>query len=76
MRQFENVLSGLVRSIVLNPQDVTVKQIHTDPLAFEVLVSRADYDPVLSKLSALKTLAAVCSDLPEQTRVIVYLKPE
>ena len=76
MRQFASVLSSLVRSIVLHPQSVLVKQINTDPLAFEILVSRADYDLVLSKLSALKTLAAACSDLPEQARVVVYLKPE
>ncbi len=75
MEKYRRILSSLIRSIVKTPELVTVMETSTDPPAFRIEVPQREYEPVVCKLSSIKSLAAACSDLPDGERVIVYLKP-
>jgi len=69
----KTILSDLVRSIAGLPDRVLIRQIDGMPLAFEVRVAPRDYEIVISRIDAIKTLTASLADLPPSRPVLVHV---
>ena len=65
----------LVTAIAQNPKQVVVTKVLEKPLSFEIRVSLIDYELVLSKLTAIKTLAAAFAGLVETQGPLIHVTP-
>lgn len=68
-----DALHDIVRSLVENRNDVIVTNILAPAKAFEIRVSLADYDLVLSSLHLIKELASGLAGIPEGKDVSIKL---
>lgn len=72
-RAMQHILLKLVRSVVLAPEKVVVTQITAKPPAYKIQVAQQDFQSVLSKIHAIKSLALTLAGLPTGETLILYL---
>jgi len=68
-------IENLVKSVVQNPEQVVVSEVRGFPSACEIQVLEVDYEKVMKKIPAIKTLAARFSGLPEGQDLTIHVIP-
>jgi predicted RNA-binding protein YlqC (UPF0109 family) len=74
MNTAEDQILDFVKVLADHPQDVTIKRIDGNPIAFEVTVSKKDFANISSKHRAVQTIAGCMSGLPDKQFVVKILE--
>jgi len=74
-KEIANQLESLLRAVVQHPNQVVVTEVAGFPMAFEIRVSEEDYEVVISKLHAIKRLAASFVGLPDGQQFTINVIP-